>query len=503
MNIVDRVVGYFSPQRGIQRQYFREQLQQRSYDGARSGRRRIGFSARGSSANIAIGRSIATLRDRARNEVRNNPHCHAIVDVMVRHVVGTGITPVWNTGSDRLDNAVNLLWEEQVARSDVEGETNFYGQQELACRSMIEGGETISRYIDIPYTEDRRTPARLQLLEGDHIDTSRDGTFEGRRVRLGVALGRWAKREGYYLFPEHPGDLYATTASAFVARADCRLLYRPLRIGQVRGVSWFAPILMPARDFADLMRNTIVKTAVEAAFSGFVTNNGEGSTPLPYSTDPRTGERTMLPEPGMMVELRPGQDVKFAQPSASSQFDPIAVTTLQAMAIGAGLTYDQITGDFRRANYSSLKTGRTDHRRLVEQIQWLHAIPRLCEPFAERFVDRCILAGTLRARPDGYPHDWVTPTPEPIDPAKELSADIDAVRAGRMSPQEFIAQWGRDWRKVIADTEAFWKAVDSKKLELDIDPRRPRAGAPAAPKPPPPDEEPDDDEDEESEAETA
>src|SRR5205085_4272855 len=140
----------------------------RSYDAAQSGPRRSSFSARGGSANVTIGGALSTLRNRARNEVRNTPHGHAIVDVMVRHVVGTGITPVWKTGSDRLDNQVSQLWEEQVARSDVEGEAHFYAQQELACRSMVEGGETVSRYIDVPYTEDRRTPARLQLLEGDH-----------------------------------------------------------------------------------------------------------------------------------------------------------------------------------------------------------------------------------------------------------------------------------------------------------------------------------------------
>jgi lambda family phage portal protein len=477
MNVVDHAVGFFFPHLGVRRAHYREVL--RSYDAAAIGRRRSSFSARGGSANMALGRALATLRDRARNEVRNTPHGHAIVDVMVRHVVGTGITPIWRTGSDRLDNVVSGLWEEQVQRSDIEGENHFYGQQELAVRSMVEGGETISRYIEIPLTEDRRTPCRLQLLEGDHIDTSRDGTFEGRRVRLGVALGKWAKREGYYLFPEHPGDLYATAASRFVSRSETRLLYRPMRIGQVRGITWLAPLLMPAKDLHDLLRNTITKTAVEAAFSGFVTNTADTASPLPFTIN-SAGEREMLPEPGMLVELRPGQDIKFAQPTTSTQFDPIAVHTLQAMAIGAGLTYDQVTGDLRRANYSSLRAGKIEHRRLVEMVQFNTVIPRFCEPFAERFIDRCIMAGTLRPRADGYPHDWVPPANEPIDPKKDLEADISAVRAGRMSPQEFISQWGRDWRKVVNDTAAFFAVVDAKKLALEIDARRPRNGAAAA-----------------------
>jgi hypothetical protein len=64
---------------------------------------------------------------------------------------------------------------------------------------------------------------------------------------------------------------------------------------------------------------------------------------------------------------------------------------------------------------------------------------------------------------------------------KELDADIQAVRAGRMSPQEFITQWGRNWKKVMRDTQAFWKFCDDNNIVLDIDPRRPMSGSPLPP----------------------
>jgi hypothetical protein len=54
--------------------------------------------------------------------------------------------------------------------------------------------------------------------------------------------------------------------------------------------------------------------------------------------------------------------------------------------------------------------------------------------------------------------------------------------AGRMSPQEFISAWGRDWKKVIADTKTFFEVADKAKLALDIDGRRPlNGGSPPAP----------------------
>lgn len=483
LNLLDRAIGYFDPERAHRRGAFRSAINA-SYSGALSGKRNTGFGPRGGSANTAIGSALGTLRDRARHMVRNTGHGHAIVDVFVRNSIGTGITPIWNTGSDVLDKRVGLLWEEQVSRSDVEGELHFYAQQELATRSMIEGGDMALRFVDLPYTADRRTPARLQLLEGDQVDSLRNGIYENRRCRLGVALGNWGERQGYYVYPEHPGEVMFSSSfvSKFVDASDMRLLFRPLRIGQVRGVSWLAPILMPARDLAELFQNTIVKTGVESAFSGIITNTNGMPSAIP-TTKTASGEKQYLPEPGSLFELGPGQDIKFAEPKTSTQFEAIAMATLQAMAVGAGLTYDQATGDMRGANYTSMRVGRMDHRRLVEQVQHNVIIPRLCESFAARFIDRCIIAGTLKSRPDGYGRSWVPPANEPIDPKRELEADIAAVRSGRMTPQVFIGMWGYDWKQVVSDTAIFWAAVDKQKgdgtkpgLTFDIDPRKPLSG---------------------------
>ena len=489
-NWLDACIGWALPSAGRKR--LQDRLWMRYYDAALSGPRRQGFGGRATSANVETGGAIGPLRDRARSMVRNTPHGHAMVDVMVRHVVGTGLVPVWNTGSDRIDAQVTALWDQWAARADVEGELDFYSQQALAVRGMIEGGEALGRYVDLRYVDDPRLPMRLQLLEGDHIDAFRDNYLQfavggdGSYRRLGIELDKWARRLGFWLFPVHPGEAYSTRLSELVPAEQIRHLYRPERIGQIRGVTWLAPVLLSAKDLSDLLQNTIVKTGIEASFAAFITGNSTGSGPLAGSAtrNPDTGEIEYMPEPGTMYTLQPGQDIKFAEPKTSTQFEPIAVNTLQAMAVGAGLTYDQMTGDLRRANYSSLRAGKIEFRRLIEQVQHQTVIPRFLDRIADRFVDRAILAGSLRPRADGYPRSWVPPANEPIDPQKDLDADIRAVRAGRLSPQEFITMWGRDWRKVMKDSAAFWKFADDNKIVLDIDPRRPMAGAPLAPAPP-------------------
>ena len=103
-------------------------------------------------------------------------------------------------------------------------------------------------------------------------------------------------------------------------------------------------------------------------------------------------------EPGMLKELRSGQDIKFAAPTSTTQIDPILRYDLQAMAAGCGLTYHMLSGDLTQANYSSLRAGSIDSLKLVKQLQKHVVIPKWCRPTWSRFIDRAILAGQLRER---------------------------------------------------------------------------------------------------------
>ena len=446
----------------------------RGYDGARGGRRGASFTAGATSANVEIGSALARLRDRSRDLVRNTSAGARIVDVHVAHTIGTGINAVPDNGSDRIDNAVKQMWEDWCATSDVEGVNCFGGQQALAFRSMLEGGDCIIRRIPLRLDSGERIPLKLQLLEGDFIDAARDqGIFEQRMTRLGVALGDFDRRLGYWLHAQHPGDFTfhgAPYASQLVDVADAIHLYRPLRAGQVRGVPVLAPVLMNARDLADVVDAMVVKQRIEASFAGFVTRKDAGA---PLSAKPGD-KRIETMRPGTLTYLQEGEEITFGNPSSAGQFEPVWVTTMMGMAAGAGLSYDQATGDLRQANYSSLNAGDIHRRRLCEQTQDHVLVPQMMRRTTGWFTDAAIMVGELKPRRQGYRWNYILPAVEPIDPRKALEADILAVRSGRMTPQEFIGAWGQDWRKVIADTTTFFQMLDKQPggLVLDIDPRR-------------------------------
>ncbi len=486
MNPLDRIIAVISPERGLKRVAARQMLEshERAYAAARGGRRNKAWSGRSTSANAEIATSMRELRNRSREFVRDSWAGQRILDVLVSHAIGTGIMSTPNTGSDRTDKRAKLVLEEWAENADIEEVLDWPGQQALAVRSMVEGGDSVLRFVDIKMSEAGRTvPFRLQGLEADQIDTSRDSLVnrdDGQNVRLGVALGDWGRRRGLYLHRHHPGEFSAAPeSSALVAWQDLAHVYRPLRFGQVRGIPWLAPVLLTGREMQDIVEATLVKMRTEASFAGFLRRPSGGRSPF-ATTKGGADEKITKIEPGMIADIGDAE-IQFANPSSNTAFGEPYMAAAMAMAAGAGITYDQLTGDLRQANYSSLRAGKIEFRRLVEQLQWTVIVPRLLGPVMRRVIDRAILAGRLPDRREGYPLDHIMPGVEPIDPKKDLEADILAVRAGRLSPQEFTAAWGRDWRKVVEDTAAFFEFLDKQRggegLALDIDGRRPMKGA--------------------------
>lgn len=485
MNPLDRIISTIAPVWGVRRSAARQMLDahSRAYAAAKHGRRNKGWSGKSTSANAEVGTSLRDLRNRSREFVRDSWAGQRMLDVLVSHSVGTGILTVSDTGSDRVDNQVKSVLQEWSESSDIEGVMDWPGQQALAVRSMIEGGDSVLRFIDIPLADAGRTiPVRLLGLESDQIDISRD-MLPGSGSRLGVELGEWGRRKGLWLYDRHPGEYSAAPASSgLVNWSDLAHLYRPLRFGQVRGVPWFAPILLTARELQDIVEATLVKMRVEASFAGFISRTSGGHSPLAARPDDKAANlvNTRI-EPGMIVDIGDGE-INFANPTSQTAFGEAYMVSSMALAAGAGITHDQLTGDLRGANYSSLRAGKIEFRRLVEQTQWTILVPRLVVPTIGRVIDRAIMAGRLkdRARQGGYRLQHIMPGVEPIDPKKDLEADILAVRAGRISPQEFIGAWGRPWRDVVSDTAAFMEFLDKQSdgagLALDIDGRRPMKG---------------------------
>lgn len=364
----------------------RERLLQ-AYDAAAVGGRQAGWRRPATSATTEIQPSLGMLRASARDLVRNNAHANRAVRVICAHVAGSGVRPrslvdgMPPEDAEALRRAARDQWARFVENCDPEGRTDFYGQQRLLMRAVAESGEALRIWFPV---EDRgRLFWRCRVEEGDLLDHQRNEELRGGgRIVQGVEFSAMGGRVAYWLHDRHPGDRFGGMTRYESRRVEARFVdhaFELLRPGQVRGVSWFAPVAVPIRDIADLAEAEVVRKKLEACIAAVVTNANEdpaGRPAIAPATDDdgaplttATGEPIERLRPGMVLQARPGWSVDYKAPPASDGLVEHMKERLHAIAAGIGVTYHQITGDLSEANYSSLRGGQVEFERLVDAWQ--------------------------------------------------------------------------------------------------------------------------------------
>lgn len=432
MNSLDKIIEWVSPQWAAKRQNARTlgALVRAQYDMAKRRRGDNGWYVPSTSANSEIASSLVLSRDRARALVRDNPYGARIVDVWTAHLIGDGITAAWQDNEGIPDQVRQQAWTRwaEDGECDADGELDFYGQQQLAARTVIESGECLIRKRVRRLSDGLAIPLQTQVLEPDHLDHTKSQQLNnGGVIHMGVQFTPLGRREGYWLYRNHPGDnTFAYQRDSYFVPADQIIhLYRKKRPGQVRGITWLAPVGNKIRDLGDYHDALIMKAKIEACVAAFITSTDDGSAvgPADTATDAVSGllQEYQTLEPGTISRLRPGEEVTFSQPSASGAHDAYTRQFEQNIAIGAGLTYDQITSDLSRANFASLRAGKIEFRRDLSQIQWHVFIAGMCEPIGRAFNDYGQAAGLWGATPAKAL--WMPPRNEPIDPVKDTAAE--------------------------------------------------------------------------------
>lgn len=479
-NMVDRAIAYFAPGAALKRAYARNAIDlvaRGGFEGGRTDWRGSSWRNEPNGANTTLYGDLVVLRRRARSLVRNNPLAKRSIEILTAHTVGTGIRPTWKTEDSGQRKRLRDAWDRFADNADAREQTTFYGLQEQAVRGMFEAGETLS------LLEHSRDAVRYLIVESEQLDHNREGVFDGLVTRLGVSMRKDRHAiGGYWLFDVNPDDaiLWGQYPISRLVPADgVRHLYRVRRPGQVRGVSELAAAMPLMRDLADYIEAALVKARAEAAFVGVVTSEDPQAGTLGSRVQNNDdGSQTTFGEmvPGMVHRLSPGEQISFSQPSSNPNFGAFLLHGEMSAAAGIGVTHDQATGDLRQANYSSLRAGKVEFRRNVEMIQHLTVIPMFCRRAYADFVAFAELTEQITPADARVPVGWVTPAWEPIDPLKDLQADILAVRSGRLSLGDFIAAWGADPHEQLEEIAGFNKLVDGLGLVLDSDPRKTAGG---------------------------
>jgi capsid protein len=128
--LVDGAVSVFSPARGLARAQMRVREQRvLAYTAGQLAPRGKEWRASRKGPNAELRDALGWLRRRSRELVRDNAMASRMVSIAVAHEIGYGIKPRSITGDEALDKKVVALWNRFVARSDLHGRLDLYGQQ--------------------------------------------------------------------------------------------------------------------------------------------------------------------------------------------------------------------------------------------------------------------------------------------------------------------------------------------------------------------------------------
>jgi lambda family phage portal protein len=455
------------------------------YEGAGFGRRLSTWGTSSAGPNTSLYSSLATLRARSRELVRNHPLPDGAIDSFVANLIGTGITPRWQIEDKVLKKDVQQLWDDWTVEADADGTSSFYGLQALIARAMIEGGEALVRLRNRRPVDMLSVPLQLQGMEGDHLDETYNTIADnGNPIRMGIEFSRNGRRIAYWLFRDHPGESFmgASMERVRVPASQVIHVFKPLRLGQIRGRPWMSSIIVRLHELDQYEDAELVRKKTAAMFGGFITEPpGEdtGISPLGTPSTDSDNREVVALEPGTFPVLPPGMDVKFAEPAdVGGNFDSWIKQQLREIARGMGVTYEQLTGDLEGVNYSSIRAGLLEFRRLCRQIQAHILVHQFCRPVAQYWMDLAVLSGALRIsdywenrrkyqrikwRPDGW--DWV-------DPVKDQLAEKMSVRSGFKSRAQVVAERGQDIETVDAEIAEDNARADELGLVFDTDPRK-------------------------------
>ncbi len=267
------------------------------------------------------------------------------------------------------------LWAGNAGECDSEGRAPLHKLVKGALRSWYGTGEILGQ-IGYERLPGARFGTKLRILPSTRlVQHTGDGWFQG------VRLSATGRPLAYRLRVVDEGRNHGSHGTVDVAASDRFGRARIVHVfdggpGQVRGITPMAPVLPTARQFDQLNNATLTAAIIQAANVATVTSDvptaevmeafrsefdGKGG---PEGVDPytfargqfHTGANVDIGRFGKISHLMSGEKFEFhGSKHPNDTYEAFVATLLREIARCIGITYEDMTGDYRGATYSSVR----------------------------------------------------------------------------------------------------------------------------------------------------
>ena len=446
------------------------------FDGAGNGRHEDWYSGTPRPVDTLTRRDGAKLRERTRDLARNDLAASAVLNKLT--VAISGVRPRSNSGDPKLDADVDALFDEWEIEASTGSYQTLSGMVWQGIYGLCDSGGAMFRARARRPGDGLTVPLQLELLSIDHLCTElNQRTTTGGRIIQGVEYDPIGRLVAYHLWRERPGSEYFDGVKVRVPEQVAAHLFFAREVGQVRGIPWLSPAVVALRDLQLLGDAQRTRAVGEASLMAFVRSNAgdEAMGVDGQDSSKRDADDTVIEEmqPGQVTYLRDGQDVTFHTPSGRS-FDELARAEKQQIAAGLGVTYEQMTGDLSRTNWTSYKAGQIDHRAMVRFIQNEVVIPHVMRRIWIWWIDAAVGSGILppsllatrrQVRGGGafdvsYPVRWSVPNFEEVDREAEAKASKEQLRNG-LTTHEL------EWQKMGLVPAEMYERLERERREFE------------------------------------
>lgn len=487
MSFLDRILNRAGLQR-IARKTIRPQS--RRYAGAAINRLTNDWLTGTETGDAAIRYAVKILRDRSRQQEKDSCFFRRFLSALENNVLGAdGINLQMKIrfGTGRFDTTANDLietaWAEwgKARYCTTSMEEDWVSLQRLLLRSTIRDGGVLCRIH-----RGRNVNAwnfALQPIEIDYLDTDYNEWLPNdNEVRMGIEKDPMGRIVRYYLLDRHPGDYIhpmRPRVDRIVVPAEQMVHYFVKdRITQTVGVPWGSATLTRMHHLADYHEAELIASKAASSKGGwFQSEHGDEFQGEPAVTQDADGNvvQNILNEfqPGSFDMLPAGMQFHSYDPThPTDAFGNFVTAALQEIAAGLDLDYATLTGDLSKANYSSMRSGKLEVWETYKKIQG-HFIQKVCIPIFEAWLQIQLINGKINLpfskfdtfnTPKFRGRRWAW-----VDPEKDVSSALEAIRGGLQTRTEVIAQNGGDLEDVYKTLAEEQEMAEELGLKIDMD----------------------------------